>query len=200
MLLMIDNYDSFTYNITQYLRELGADVRLLKNDVCSLEDIAKMSPSHIVISPGPGRPDNAGVSLALIRRFMSNIPILGVCLGHQCIAQALGGKIVSAQHVMHGKTSLIHHNGEGLFCGLSDPFVAARYHSLVVDKSSLASDLGICAWTVGKLSAEGEQGQEGEIMALSHKQYPLYGVQFHPEAILSECGHHILKNFLAVHI
>ncbi len=200
MLLMIDNYDSFTYNIIQYLRELGADVQLLKNDACSLEDIAKMAPSHIVISPGPGTPDNAGISLALIRRFMGDIPILGVCLGHQCIAQALGGKVVSAQHVMHGKTSLIHHNGEGLFHGLSDPFVATRYHSLVADKSCLASDLDVCAWTAGKSSEGGDQRQEGEIMALSHKQFPLFGVQFHPEAILSECGHQILKNFLAVQI
>ncbi len=198
MLLMIDNYDSFTYNIVQYLRELGADVQLLKNDACSLDDIVKLSPSHIVISPGPGTPDNAGVSLALIRRFMSDIPILGVCLGHQCIAQALGGKVVSAQRVMHGKTSVIHHNGAGLFRGLSDPFVATRYHSLVVDKFSLSADFEVGAWTFDKSSTDGERGQESEIMALSHKKHPLYGVQFHPEAILSECGHHILNNFLAV--
>ncbi len=200
MLLMIDNYDSFTYNIVQYLRELGADVQLFKNDECSLDDIARLGPNHIVISPGPGTPDNAGVSLALIRRFMGEIPILGVCLGHQCIAQALGSKVVSAQRVMHGKTSLIHHRGKGLFRGLSAPFLATRYHSLVVDKSSLVSDLDVCAWTTETLSVEGEQGLESEIMALSHKQYPLFGVQFHPEAILSECGHHILKNFLAVQI
>lgn len=190
MLLMIDNYDSFTYNIVHYLRELGETVELVKSDAVSLEDIGAMAPERIVISPGPGRPEQAGISLALIQRFAPTLPILGVCLGHQCIAQAMGGCIRRAAKVMHGKTSRIYHDGKGLFDDMPSPIVATRYHSLVVDGDTLPPELHVSAWT------ETENGEMAEVMALSHERWPLVGVQFHPESILSECGHRLLENFL----
>jgi anthranilate synthase/aminodeoxychorismate synthase-like glutamine amidotransferase len=185
MILMIDNYDSFTYNLVHYLAELGADVQVARNDALSIADIEQMAPSHIVISPGPCTPNEAGISLAVIEAFAGKIPILGVCLGHQAIGQAFGGKIVRAQKLMHGKTSTITHTGEHVFRGLSNPFTATRYHSLVIDRASLPACL--------KITAESE---DGEIMGIAHRSLPVFGVQFHPESILSEFGHLLLQNFL----
>ncbi len=192
MILMIDNYDSFTWNVVQYLGELGAEVKVVRNDEIDLEGIAALAPAKIVISPGPCTPNEAGVSLAAIRRFAGRIPILGVCLGHQCIGQAFGGHIVRARRVMHGKTSQIHHRDEGVFRGLANPFQATRYHSLVIEKSSLPDCLEVTAWT------EDEDGAIDEIMGVRHRELAIEGVQFHPESILTEHGHDLLANFLGV--
>ena len=190
MLLMIDNYDSLTYNVVQYLGELGADVHVYRNDDITIEEIEKLAPEKIVISPGPCTPSKAGVSLAVIERFQGRIPILGICLGHQSIGQAFGGEIVRAGQVMHGKTSPIYHNDTGVFNGLKMPFTATRYHSLVVCKDVLPDCLEITAWT------ENEDGSMEEIMGIRHKELDIEGVQFHPESILSEHGHDLLQNFL----
>ncbi|MDH5435737.1 MAG: aminodeoxychorismate/anthranilate synthase component II [Gammaproteobacteria bacterium] len=190
MLLMIDNYDSFTYNLVQYLGELGADVRVYRNDQITVDEIEKLSPERIVISPGPCTPNEAGVSIETIKTFAGRVPLLGVCLGHQSIGQAFGGRIVHAHDVMHGKTSLIKHNNVGVFTGLPNPFEATRYHSLVIEQSSLPDCLEITAWT------EKENGEIDEIMGVRHKELPVEGVQFHPESILTTCGHDLLKNFL----
>ena len=190
MLLMIDNYDSFTYNVVQYLGELGADVHVYRNDEILIKEIEQLQPEKIVLSPGPCTPNEAGISLAVIEHFKGKMPILGVCLGHQSIAQAFGGDIVRASRVMHGKTSPVHHNDQGVFAGLSNPFTATRYHSLVVNKDTLPDCLEITAWT------ENEDGSMEEIMGLRHKELEIEGVQFHPESILSEHGHDLLKNFL----
>jgi len=192
MLLMIDNYDSFTYNLVQYLGELGEDVRVLRNDALSVDEMRELAPDRIVISPGPGTPDQAGVSLELITKLGAQIPILGVCLGHQSIGQAFGGKVIRAREIMHGKTSQIHHNGKGVFAGLPNPFVATRYHSLIVEKSSLPACLEVTAWT------QNADGSLDEIMGLRHRTLPIEGVQFHPESILTEHGHAQLRNFLHV--
>lgn len=188
MLLMIDNYDSFTYNLVQYLAELGEDVRVVRNDKITLREIESAAPQRIVISPGPGTPDDAGVSLALIEHFKGKIPILGVCLGHQSIGQVFGGKVVHAREIMHGKTSQIFHNNSDVFQGLPHPFTATRYHSLVVDRAGMPDCLEVTAWT-------DERGLS-EVMGLRHKDYPIYGVQFHPESILTDSGHDLLRNFL----
>lgn len=185
MILMLDNYDSFTYNLVQYLGELGQDIQVFRNDKITISKIKKLNPSKIVISPGPGRPEDAGISCDTIREFSRQIPILGVCLGHQAIGFVYGGRIIGAKRLMHGKTSLIYHNKEGIFKGIPNPFEATRYHSLLVDRASLPSCLEITAWT-----------KEKEIMGLKHKQYPIWGVQFHPESILTKSGKDILKNFL----
>ena len=185
MLLMIDNYDSFTYNLVQYLAEIGQEVEVVRNDKISIEEINKLNPKYIVISPGPCRPNEAGISLSLIEAFKGKIPILGVCLGHQSIGQAFGGKIIHAQTIMHGKTSKISHNNKGVFRGIKDPFIATRYHSLVIDRESLPDCFDITAWT-----------DDNEIMGIKHKELAIEGVQFHPESILSEHGHDLLKNFL----
>jgi anthranilate synthase component II len=185
MLLMIDNYDSFTYNLVQYFGELGEEVRVDRNDEITLDEIERLKPQRICISPGPCAPDQAGVSLALIERFAGRIPILGVCLGHQAIGQAFGGKVVRAQTLMHGKTSPIAHTNSGVFGGLPSPLVATRYHSLAVERLSLPDCLEVTAWTVDR-----------EIMGLRHKSLPIEGVQFHPESIATEHGHALLKNFL----
>ena len=190
MLLMIDNYDSFTYNLVQYLGELGQDVVVYRNDEITLDRIAELGPEHIVISPGPCTPNEAGVSVPLIQRFAGQIPILGVCLGHQSIGQAFGGRVTRAPQVMHGKTSPIHHNGKGVFAGLANPFEATRYHSLVVEKSTVPACLEITAWT------QNADGSIDEIMGLRHKTLPIEGVQFHPESILTEHGRDLLRNFL----
>ena len=190
MILMIDNYDSFTYNLVQYLGELGQDVRVARNDELSLEQIRELAPDRIVISPGPGTPDQAGVSLELITKLGAQIPILGVCLGHQSIGQAFGGKVVRAGQIMHGKTSMIHHTGKGVFAGLPNPFEATRYHSLVVEKSTLPQCLEVTAWT------QNADGGIDEIMGLRHKTLAIEGVQFHPESILTQHGHDLLGNFL----
>ena len=190
MLLMIDNYDSFTYNVVQYLGELGADVKVVRNDEISCAEIADLKPTKIVISPGPCTPTEAGISLAVDERFAGVIPLLGICLGHQCIGQAFGGKVVRARTVMHGKTSMMHHNGKGVFSGLDQPFEATRYHSLVVDKDSLPDCFEMTAWT------QHDDGTVDEIMGLRHKTLAVEGVQFHPESILSQCGHELLNNFL----
>lgn len=190
MLLMIDNYDSFTYNLVQYLSELGADVRVYRNDQITLAEIKKLAPAHIVISPGPCTPNEAGVSVEAIKQFAGKIPLLGVCLGHQSIGQAFGGKIVHARELMHGKTSMIHHTGKGVFKGLPNPFEATRYHSLVIEKQSLPECLEITAWT------QDAQGNMDEIMGVRHKTLDIEGVQFHPESILTQHGHDLLKNFL----
>lgn len=187
MLLMIDNYDSFTYNLVQYFGELGQDVRVIRNDEIDVDTIGTLQPEHIVISPGPCTPNEAGVSLPLISKYAGNIPILGVCLGHQSIGQAFGGKIIHAKELMHGKTSQIHHTGQGVFKGLPSPFRATRYHSLVIERASLPAELEITAWT-----------EDGEIMGVRHKTLPIEGVQFHPESILTEYGHEMLANFLKV--
>lgn len=192
MLLMIDNYDSFTYNIVQYLGELGADVRVYRNDAITLAEIERLAPQKIVISPGPCTPNEAGISIDVIHHFAGNIPILGICLGHQAIGQAFGGKIVRANKVMHGKLSEMHHYGKGVFAGLSNPFTATRYHSLVIEKESLPECLEITAWT------ELADGRVDEIMGVRHRSLAIEGVQFHPESILSEHGHQLLKNFLDV--
>jgi len=190
MLLMIDNYDSFTYNLVQYLGELGQDVRVVRNDELSVEQIRKLAPDRIVISPGPGTPDQAGVTLEMIAKLGAQIPILGVCLGHQSIGQAFGGKVVRAREIMHGKTSVIHHTGKGVFAALPNPFVATRYHSLVVEKASVPAVLEVTAWT------QDADGGIDEIMGFRHKALPIEGVQFHPESILTEHGHALLRNFL----
>ena len=190
MILMIDNYDSFTYNVVQYLGELGAEVVVHRNDQIDLDGIEKLAPDRIVVSPGPCTPDQAGISMDLIRRFGATIPILGVCLGHQSIGQALGGRVVRARRVMHGKTSPIYHSGEGVFRNLPSPFVATRYHSLIVAREDLPADLQITAWT------QTPAGEKDEIMGFRHRHYPLEGVQFHPESILTEYGHDLLHNFL----
>ena len=185
MLLMIDNYDSFTYNLVQYLGELGQEVSVFRNDEITLEQIEALHPSRIVISPGPCTPNEAGISVPTIRRFAGKLPILGVCLGHQSIGQAFGGKIVHAGQLMHGKTSDIRHNDSGVFHGLPDPLTATRYHSLVIEKKSLPACLEVTAWT-----------DNGEIMGVRHRDLPVEGVQFHPESILTEKGHELLANFL----
>ena len=190
MLLMIDNYDSFTYNVVQFLGELGAEVQVYRNDAISLEEIEAMAPDQIVLSPGPCTPDQAGISLAVVERFAVKMPILGICLGHQSIGQAFGGRIIRAGKVMHGKLSPIHHQATGVFRGLSNPLTATRYHSLVIDKATLPESLEITAWT------EDENGNLEEIMAVRHKSFAVEGVQFHPESIMSEHGHQLLKNFL----
>lgn len=190
MLLMIDNYDSFTYNVVQYLCELGEEVRVFRNDQITLSDIEAMMPERIVISPGPCTPDEAGVSLSVIRHFADRLPILGICLGHQAIAQAFGGRIVRAGQVMHGKTSPIEHDNTSVFKGLPSPFTATRYHSLVAEPASLPDCFEVTAWTWDQDSGT------REIMGIQHKTYPLAGVQFHPESVLSEHGHALLQNFL----
>ncbi len=191
MLLMIDNYDSFTYNLVQYLGELGQEVHVVRNDTINIAQIEQLDPKRIVISPGPCTPDQAGICLELIEKLAGKIPILGVCLGHQSIGQAFGGKVVRARAIMHGKTSLIHHTGQGLFTGLPSPFEATRYHSLIVEKDSLPTALDITAWTADS------NGQVDEIMGLKHRQYTVHGVQFHPESILTQHGHALLSNFLS---
>ncbi len=190
MLLMIDNYDSFTYNVVQFLGELGADVQVYRNDAITLDEIEAMAPDQIVLSPGPCTPDQAGISLAVVERFAGKTPILGICLGHQSIGQAFGGRIIRAGKVMHGKLSPIHHQATGIFQGLSNPLTATRYHSLVIDKATLPDSLEITAWT------EDENGNLEEIMAVRHKSLAVEGVQFHPESIMSEHGHQLLENFL----
>jgi anthranilate synthase component 2 len=190
MILMIDNYDSFTYNLVQYLQSLGAEVKVVRNDAMTVDGIAKLAPERIVISPGPCTPNEAGVSLEIIERLGANTPILGVCLGHQSIGQAYGGNVIRAGRIMHGKTSRIRHEGKGVFAGLPDAYEATRYHSLVVERSSLPDALEVTAWT------ENEDGSFEEIMGLRHREYPVEGVQFHPESILTEHGHALLKNFL----
>ena len=190
MILMIDNYDSFTYNVVQYLGELGADVSVHRNDEITLDDIAALKPAGIVISPGPCTPNEAGISMDVIKRFAADIPILGICLGHQCIGQVFGGIVSRAHDVMHGKTSAIHHNGAGVFRQLPSPFQATRYHSLIVEWNELPDELEVTAWTAA-------DGKPDEIMGLRHRTLPLQGVQFHPESILSECGHDLLRNFLS---
>jgi anthranilate synthase component 2 len=190
MLLMIDNYDSFTYNLVQYLGELGADVRVYRNDCITLPEIEALKPERIVISPGPCTPTEAGISVPLIERFAGRWPILGVCLGHQSIGQAFGGRIVHAREIMHGKTSLIQHTGVGVFAGLASPFEATRYHSLVIEKATLPDCLEITAWT------QTPDGQMDEIMGVRHRELPIEGVQFHPESILTQQGHALLAYFL----
>lgn len=190
MILMIDNYDSFTYNVVQYLGELKADVKVVRNDELTVEQIRDLAPEKIVISPGPCTPNEAGVSLAVIKEFAGKIPLLGICLGHQSIGQAFGGNVIRARAVMHGKTSPIYHKNVGVFSGLSNPFTATRYHSLIVEKKSLPDCLEITAWT------QTETGEIDEIMGLRHKTLAVQGVQFHPESILTEHGHQLLKNFL----
>ena len=185
MILVIDNYDSFTFNLVQMLEALGRDVQVRRNDKISIRDIEDLSPSAIVISPGPGRAEKAGITLEVIRRFAQEIPILGVCLGHQAIATAFGGKVVRAPRIMHGKSSTISHDGEGIFKGVPDPFEAVRYHSLIVDRRYLPSELVMSAWT-----------EYGEVMGIRHVRYPTYGVQFHPESILTREGERMLKNFI----
>lgn len=189
MILMIDNYDSFTFNVVQYLLELGADVTVKRNDEISIADIAAINPQKIVVSPGPCTPNEAGISLATVRHFAGKIPLLGICLGHQSIGQSFGGQVVRAKEVMHGKTSMIHHQGQGVFAGLGNPFEATRYHSLVVDQDSLPDVLEVTAWTEadGKIDA---------IMGLRHRELDVEGVQFHPESILTQSGHQLLNNFL----
>src|SRR5450830_67650 len=185
MLLMIDNYDSLTYNLVQYLGELGQDVEVYRNDEIDLAKVAELNPRHIVISPGPCTPNEAGISVPLINEFAGKIPLLGVCLGHQSIGQAFGGKIVHDKQLMHGKTSQIHHNNVGVFKDLPNPYTATRYHSLVIERESIPDCLEITAWT-----------EDGEIMGVRHKTLPIEGVQFHPESILTEYGHELLENFI----
>ena len=190
MLLMLDNYDSFTFNLVQYLQELGAEVRVERNDALTVDEIAALAPARIVISPGPCTPNEAGVSMAVIERLGATTPILGVCLGHQALGQVYGGDVVRAGRIMHGKTSPIRHQGNGVFAGLPDRFEATRYHSLVVDKATLPACLEVTAWT------ENDDGSMEEIMGLRHRSHPVEGVQFHPESILTQHGHALLKNFL----
>ncbi|MDQ2077609.1 aminodeoxychorismate/anthranilate synthase component II [Marinimicrobium sp. ABcell2] len=190
MILMIDNYDSFTYNVVQYLAELNADVKVVRNDEIEVAEIAALAPEKIVISPGPCTPNEAGVSLAAIEAFAGKIPLLGICLGHQAIGQAFGGLVVRAPQVMHGKTSPVYHNDTGVFKGLKNPLIATRYHSLVIDKASLPDCLEVTAWT------QSEDGERAEIMGVRHKTLDVEGVQFHPESILTEQGHDLLRNFL----
>jgi len=190
MVLMIDNYDSFTFNLVQYLGELGADVEVHRNDQISIEEIEAMKPERIMVSPGPCTPNEAGISMAAIEHFAGKLPILGVCLGHQSIGQVFGGKIIHAKEIMHGKTSMMHHNNQGVFKGLTNPYEATRYHSLVIEKESLPECLEITAWT------ENEDGSMDEIMGVRHKELQIEGVQFHPESILTQHGHELLQNFL----
>jgi len=190
MLLMIDNYDSFTYNLVQYFAELGADVQVARNDEISLAEIEALQPEHLVISPGPCTPDEAGISVDAIVAFAGQIPVLGVCLGHQSIGRAFGGRIVHAGQVMHGKTSPIHHANSGIFSGLDQPFTATRYHSLVIEKASLPDCLEVTAWT------QTEAGEIDEIMGVRHLELDVQGVQFHPESIMTQQGHELLQNFL----
>jgi anthranilate synthase component 2 len=185
MLLMIHNYDSFTYNLVQYLGELGQDVKVVRNDEMTVDAVERLAPERIVLSPGPCTPNEAGISLELVHRFAGRVPILGVCLGHQAIGQAFGGKVVHAKALMHGKVSQIHHSGAGVFRGLPTPFQATRYHSLAVERASCPADLEVTAWT-----------EDGEIMGIRHRSLPVEGVQFHPESILTEHGHALLANFL----
>lgn len=187
MILLIDNYDSFTYNLVQYLGELGEKIEVYRNDQVTLSQIEKMKPARIVISPGPGTPKEAGISMKVIRHFAGKIPILGVCLGHQAIGEVFGGRVVRARRIMHGKTSEIYHDGKTIYKGLPNPFTATRYHSLIVEKKSLPKVLEISAWT-----------KEGEIMGLRHKKFKVEGVQFHPESILTSSGKDLLKNFLTL--
>lgn len=190
MILMIDNYDSFTYNVVQYLGELNADVKVIRNDELSVDAIEALNPEKIVISPGPCTPNEAGVSVEVITRFAGKVPMLGICLGHQSIGQAFGGDIVRAKQVMHGKISSMHHRNEGVFAGLSQPFDATRYHSLVIAAETLPDCFEVTAWT------ENEQGEFDEIMGIRHKEFMIEGVQFHPESILTQHGHDLLRNFL----
>ena len=190
MLLMLDNYDSVTYNLVQYLQSLGAEVKVVRNDAMTVDEIETLAPERIVISPGPGTPDQAGVTLEMIERLGKHTPILGVCLGHQSIGQVYGGDVIRAKTIMHGKTSRIRHEGKGVFANLPDAYEATRYHSLVVDRNTLPHSLEVTAWT------EYEDGSFEEIMGLRHKEFPVEGVQFHPESILTEHGHALLKNFL----
>jgi anthranilate synthase component 2 len=192
MLLVIDNYDSFTYNLVQYFGELGQQPQVYRNDAIDLQGIADLKPQGIVLSPGPCTPNEAGISLAVIHAFAGQIPILGVCLGHQAIGQAFGGRIIRAKRLMHGKTSLIYHEQQNLFAAIQSPFTATRYHSLVIDQQDFPPDLTITAWT------QEPNGEREEIMAVAHREWPVFGVQFHPESILSEHGHRLLQNFLAV--
>ena len=187
MLLLLDNYDSFTYNLVQHFGELGCEPVVRRNDAISLDEIAKLKPTHICISPGPGRPAEAGISEEVVRRFAPSVPLLGVCLGHQCIAEVFGGQVVRAERLMHGKTSEIHHDGSGVFAGLPNPFSATRYHSLIVAPETLPNELAVSARTA-----------EGEIMGLQHREFPLHGVQFHPESILTALGKKLLANFLTL--
>jgi len=189
-IVMIDNYDSFTYNLVQYFGELGADVEVIRNDQASIDDIKALSPDKIVISPGPCTPKEAGISVAVIKEFAGVYPILGVCLGHQCIGHAFGGNIVHAKSIMHGKTSMVHHHDQGVFKGLNNPFEATRYHSLVIDQVTLPESLEVTAWTLD------ESNNIEEIMGVRHKKFDIQGVQFHPESILTEHGHDMLRNFL----
>lgn len=190
MLLMIDNYDSFTYNLVQYFSELGVEVRVVRNDAIDMPAISDLDPKYLVISPGPCTPNEAGISLLAIRTFAGRIPILGVCLGHQAIGQAFGGRVVHAREVMHGKLSAVHHAGKGVFSNLTHPFQATRYHSLVIEKASLPEQLEMTAWTAFA------NGAVDEIMGIRHRTLPVQGVQFHPESILTSHGHQILRNFL----
>jgi len=190
MILMIDNYDSFTYNVVQYLAELGADIKVVRNDELTVEEVKALKPEKIVVSPGPCTPNEAGISVPLIKEMAGVVPILGICLGHQSIGQAFGGDIIRAKEVMHGKLSDMHHSGVGVFSDLSAPFEATRYHSLVIDKNTLPDCLEVTAWT------ENESGELDEIMGVRHKEMPIEGVQFHPESILSQHGHDLLRNFL----
>ncbi|MBN8714079.1 MAG: aminodeoxychorismate/anthranilate synthase component II [Xanthomonadales bacterium] len=192
MLLMIDNYDSFTYNLAQYFGELGQQVQVVRNDAIDVAGIRALAPSHIVISPGPGTPDDAAVSLDVLRELPGEVPILGVCLGHQALGQVFGGRVVRAKQIMHGKTSPVHHRGQGVFAGLPDPFEATRYHSLVVEQGSLPACLEVTAWT------ENQDGSIDEIMGLRHRSLPVEGVQFHPESVLTAHGYDLLRNFLGL--
>ncbi|MEO8115607.1 MAG: aminodeoxychorismate/anthranilate synthase component II [Phenylobacterium sp.] len=185
MILVIDNYDSFTYNLVHYLNELGAETLVYRNDAITVQEALGLKPDGVLLSPGPCTPNEAGICLALLRAAPETLPVLGVCLGHQAIGQAFGGKVVRAKAVMHGKTSLIHHTGQGVFAGLKNPFTATRYHSLSVEKQALPAELEVTAWT-----------DDGEIMGVQHRTRPLHGVQFHPESIATECGHELLANFL----
>jgi len=190
MILMIDNYDSFTYNLVQYLGELGAEVKTVRNDAIATAEIRELKPQGIVISPGPCTPDDAGISLDVVAELGGEYPLLGVCLGHQCIGQTFGGQVVRADQVMHGKTSMMHHRGEGVFAGLPQPFEATRYHSLVLKKDMIPDCLEVTSWT------ETPDGELEEIMGLKHRELPIEGVQFHPESILTRCGHDLLQNFI----
>lgn len=190
MLLMLDNYDSFTYNLVQYFGELGCEVKVFRNDEITVKEVLALNPSQVVISPGPCNPDLAGISMELIKACAGNIPLLGVCLGHQSIGQVFGGKVIGAKNIMHGKTSMVRHNNNNVFTGIENPVKVTRYHSLVVEKSSLPDCLEITAWTEDGL------GNFDEIMGFKHKEYAVSGVQFHPESILTEHGHRMLQNFL----
>ena len=192
MLLMIDNYDSFTYNLVQYFGELGETVKTIRNDQASLDELIALEPDHVVVSPGPCDPDQAGISLQVIEHFSGRVPLLGVCLGHQAIGQAFGGKIIRAPKVMHGKTSPIHHDGQGVFLGLNQPLIQTRYHSLVIDPATVPDCLEVTAWSHGELD------EPEAIMGVRHKTFTVEGVQFHPESIASQQGHELLRNFLAV--